>query len=125
MSKRKLAVMLFALCSCGPFASAVFAGEPESLSIKDLISRVQQELIDSQMERKKAGRESLFEVKNLTIEINFVVTTTTNKQGELDLKLVTVGAGKQYENQQVQKIILELSAIPGRAGTLPMKRPQR
>ena len=119
MDRKRLVMTVFMYWSWGVFASVVAAAEPNSLSIKDLIFRVQQELIESQTERTKSGREPLFEVETLTIEINFVVTTTTDAKGGIDLKLVTVEGGKQYENQQVQKITLQLTAIPSREGFRP------
>ena len=116
MNRKRLAMMVCMLWSWGAFASVVAAAEPESVSVKDLIHRVSQDLIESQTEREKSGRKPLFEVETLTIEINFVVTTTTDAKGEIDLHLVTVDGGQQYENQQVQKITLQLKAIPGPGG---------
>jgi hypothetical protein len=124
MNRKRLAMMVFMLWSWGAFASVVAAAEPESVSVKDLIHRVSQDLIESQTEREKSGRKPLFEVETLTIEINFVVTTTTDAKGEIDLQLVTVEGGKQYENQQVQKITLQLKAIPG-LGVKPGPLPRR
>ena len=112
MNKKRMVAIMMVLWSSGLFASAVAAAEPASLSIKELVRRVQTELIASEAERQASKQEPLFEVEKLTIEINFVVTRTTNAKGGFDFKLVTIGGDKTYEDQQGQKITRELKAIP-------------
>ncbi|HSK74544.1 MAG TPA: trypco2 family protein [Pyrinomonadaceae bacterium] len=97
--------------------------EQNTLSLKELIRRVQQELVDSQKEREEKGDDALFEVEKLTLEVNFVVTRSNDAKGSLDFKVLTVGGislggGKNYQQQQVHKIILSLKAIPDK----PKKR---
>jgi len=93
--------------------------EPNSLFVKDLIRRVHQELLDSQKERQECEEGPMFEVERLTIEVNFVVTHSTEAHGGLDFKIITiggagVGANAEYQHQQVHKITLSLVAVPDR-----------
>lgn len=87
------------------------------LFIKELIRRVHQELVESREEREAAGEPAIFQVSELTIEVNFVVAQSTEAKGGLDFKIITVGGielggSKEYQQQQVHKIILSLTALP-------------
>jgi Trypsin-co-occurring domain 2 len=88
-------------------------GQPNSLFIKDLIRRVHDELYESRSEREASGQDPIFEVSALTLEVNFVVVEKKGLQGGLDFRVITAGAGKNYEQQQIQKITLSLTALPG------------
>jgi hypothetical protein len=85
MHRTGLIAAIIVLWSWGIFSATGAAAEPE-LPIKDLIRRVQQELISSQATRESSGQQPLFQIDKLRIEINFVVTKTTNAKGELDFK---------------------------------------
>jgi len=89
----------------------------ESIFVKDLIRRVHQELLESQQEREKSGEHPIFEVESLTIEVNFVIVQSKEAKGEVGFKLITVAEGdlggtKSYQQQQIQKITLSLTALP-------------
>lgn len=93
--------------------------EHRSLFIKDLIRKVQTELIESQRERETAGEEPIFQINHLTIEVNFVVTESKDAHGDFDFKVITAGGSKTIDQQQVHKITLSLKAVPtGGLGTL-------
>jgi Trypsin-co-occurring domain 2 len=83
-----------------------------SLFIKDLIRRVHDELYESRCEREASGQDPIFEVSMLTLEVNFVVVQKKGMKGGLDFRVITAGADKAYEQQQVQKVTLSLSALP-------------
>jgi len=88
-----------------------------SLFIKELIRKVQQELIDSKEERERKGEKAIFQVEKMEIEVNFVVIESANAKGGFDFKILTIGginlAGiKEYEKQKAHKITLHLAAIP-------------
>jgi hypothetical protein len=83
-----------------------------SLFIKDLIRRVHEELYESRREREASGQDPIFEVSALTLEVNFVVVEKKGLKGGLDFRVITAGADKNYEQQQIQKITLSLSALP-------------
>jgi len=88
----------------------------QSLFIKDLLARVQEELRDSQREREARSEEPIFEVDRLTLEVNFVAQVDSELRGGLDLKIVTAGAGQHYQSQQVHKVVLELVGVPQKDG---------
>ncbi len=87
-------------------------GQSSSLFIKDLIRRVHEELYESRREREDSGQDPIFEVSALTLEVNFVVVQKKGLKGGLDFRVITAGADKNYEQQQIQKITLSLTALP-------------
>lgn len=90
---------------------AVFVSQ---LQIKDVIHKVQQELIDSQKERRDLGMSPLFEVDSLEIEIHFVVQQQTDAKAGVSLAVVDVGADHNYSQEQIQKITLRLKKAENR-----------
>jgi Trypsin-co-occurring domain 2 len=83
----------------------------DDLSIRTLIQAVTRELLESQAERLAAGGPAVFEVKDLTLEISFVATSSKHGGGGFDLKVVKADAGVQYDKQSVHKIQLTLTAV--------------
>lgn len=81
------------------------------LQIKDVIRKVQQELIDSQKERREQGMSPLFEVDSLEIEIHFVVQQQSEAKTGVSLAVVEVGADHNYNQEQIQKITLRLKKV--------------
>jgi hypothetical protein len=91
----------------------------QSLFIKDLIGKVHEELLQARREREERGDPAIFEVDQMTLEVNFVAQRDTNFTGGIDLKIVTVGGAqlggaRHYQDQQVHKITLTLAAVPYR-----------
>jgi hypothetical protein len=82
-----------------------------TLSINNLIQQVRDELIFTANETKRRGVAPLFIVDKLTIEVNFVVSKGSGSGGGVNLHLVTAEMKNDYKEQQVHKILLELSAI--------------
>jgi hypothetical protein len=104
----------------------------DSLSLKQLIRRVTQELVESQREREESGGPALFEVEKLTLEVNFVVTKSKSAKGGFDFRVLTfgginAGASGEHQEQEIHKIVLSLKVVskhvyePGRPpeGGLP------
>lgn len=92
----------------------------QSLFIKDLISKVHEELLQSRQEREQHGDPAIFEVEQMTLEVNFVAQRDAEFSGGIDLKIVTVGGARlggtrNYHDQQIHKITLTLAAVPYRA----------
>jgi Trypsin-co-occurring domain 2 len=81
------------------------------LSISSLIRKVHEELVDSQRRRQTDDNPPLFEVESLTIEAHFVVTSTAEGKGGIDLKIVNLGAASGTKAEQVHKIILKLKTV--------------
>ena len=87
-----------------------------SISLKDAIRLVQEELINSQVEREMNDVSPLFEVERLTIEANCIFTKKENSELGFDVRLLSLfslkaGLTDIEENSFVQKIKLELKAI--------------
>lgn len=88
-------------------------GSADSLSIKRLLQKVRQELIESQKETEKSGQKALFVVDRLDLEINFVVTKTTEAQGGFAIQVLTLGGRRAHEHQETHRITLSLRANTG------------
>jgi hypothetical protein len=80
------------------------------LFIRELIRRVHRELLESRAEREEEGLAPIFEVQGMTIEVNFVATESRDAKGGLDFRVITAGVSRRYDEQQVHKITLTLSA---------------
>ena len=78
------------------------------LQIKDVIRKVQQELIESQKEREESGILPLFEVDSLELEINFIVRQQSEGRAGLSFAVVDAEAEHNYSREQVQKMTLRL-----------------
>jgi Trypsin-co-occurring domain 2 len=91
----------------------------QDLSMKALIRAVSDELLASRVERQTAGQPALFEIRDLTIEVSFVVTESKGGWGGVDLKGVKADANVKYDREQVQKIILTLRALGPEDATIP------
>jgi hypothetical protein len=87
------------------------AGE-RPLFLKELIAKVHTDLLDSQREREERGDPPIFQVAELTLEVHFIVQESGEASGGLDLKVLTVGGKRQFENQQVHKVTLRLVGVP-------------
>lgn len=81
------------------------------LFIGELIRQVQNELIESQTQRELEGQSALFEVESLTVEVHFVVSSSSTGKGGFDLKIITLGGEKAYKEEQIHKITLTLKSI--------------
>ena len=97
----------------------------DDLSMRDLIRAVTRELLDSQADRERAGDPAVFEVKELTIEISFVATTSTHGSGGFDLKVIKADTGVQYDKQSVHTVTLTLKAVDDNDATGTIERPRR
>jgi hypothetical protein len=75
----------------------------EDLSIEALVRAVSDQLLRSQQERLAAGKEAVFEVSDLTLEVSFVVTTSTHGGGGFDLKVVKADSGVKYDKETSRK----------------------
>jgi hypothetical protein len=90
--------------------------EERPLFIKELIRQVHSELYNSRNERESAGERPIFAVESLVLEVNFVAEHSKDVKGGIDFQIITVGGvnlgrSKTYHEQQVHKIILNLTAI--------------
>lgn len=85
-----------------PFPSA------ESLGIKDVITKVQDELRESEKERTGSNKSSLFQVKDFELEIKFVINTKTSDNQQANLELITLDTKAEYSQEKVHQIKLRM-----------------
>jgi hypothetical protein len=82
----------------------------DDISVKELIQRVSDELLESEQERTAGGRRAVFEVAELTIELSFVVSRSLQGHGGIDLKVVSVGGQANQADERTQRMTLRLVA---------------
>jgi Trypsin-co-occurring domain 2 len=85
----------------------------EEISVKELIQKISEDLLDSEQERTARGQRPVFEVSELTVELAFVVSRTRQGRGGLDLRVVSVGGDIGRANEQTQRMTLRLIAVGG------------
>src|SRR5262245_34015109 len=90
--------------------------EQPDLSLKDLIRAVSNELTASREERLAESQPAIWEVSELTIEANFVVTNSGGGGGGFDLKILKADAHSDHGEETVHKIVVTLKALTGKAG---------
>jgi hypothetical protein len=88
-------------------------------SIKDVISKVREELVAADAERRHRGDEALLRLKNVDIEIHFTVERTDALKGGFDLKVVSLGGKEQYREEEVQTIRVTLEVASGATSQAP------
>jgi Trypsin-co-occurring domain 2 len=81
------------------------------LSLKDLIRAVSNELRASREERLAEQQPAIWEVSELTIEANFVVTASAGGSGGFDLKILKADAQIDHSEQTVHKVVVTLKAL--------------
>ena len=100
----------FALSAHGATTSATPPVDSNTkLGIANLISLVRAELVEAEKQMEARGDETLFYTEGLELEISFVVKESTVKKGAVDLQVVTFGADRDYSNEMIQKIRLQLT----------------
>ena len=87
----------------------------DDVSVKELIQRISEDLLESEQERTAGGRRAVFEVAELTIELAFVVSRSRQGRGGIDLKVLSVGGEAGRGDERTQRMTLRLVAA-GRAG---------
>jgi hypothetical protein len=89
--------------------------EQADLSLKDLIRAVSNELRASREERLAEDQPAIWEVSELTIEANFVVSDSGRGSGGFDLKIIKADAQIDHSEQTVHKVVVTLKALDGNA----------
>jgi hypothetical protein len=56
----------------------------------------------------------LFQLAELELELNFVVAEDTRVDGGIDLKVITLGAGREIRAEQVQRVVVRFQ-VPEQA----------
>jgi|GEM_PF-6442520 len=91
----------------------------ENLGIKEVIAKVQDELTQSEMERKKSKKDSLFQVKDFDLEIKFVITTKSSDNQQSSLQLITLDTKAEYSQEKVHQIKLHMIVPEPKAIVVP------
>lgn len=81
--------------------------EKVSLNLAELITTIRDELEQLDKNRVAVGREALFRLSSLELELNFVVEENSAAKGGIDLKVVSLGADLGVRREQVQKVVLK------------------
>jgi len=92
--------------------------EEHQLNINSLITKVRDELVAADLQRRKANEASLFQIEEFVLELNFVVKSSTASNAGLKTELVAVGTEHQYAQEQVQKITLKMTLPEAKRDTL-------
>ena len=82
-----------------------------NISLKQLIKKVSDELIESRSERIAELREPIFEIDSLTIEASFTVSNSKNASGGFDLHILSGNLDKLSSSEKIHKITLKLNPI--------------
>jgi hypothetical protein len=93
----------------------------DEISVKELIQKISEDLLESEEERTARGQRPVFEVSELTVELAFVASRSRQGRGGVDLHVVSVGGDAGSVNERAQRMTLRLIAVGGgeeRAGKL-------
>jgi hypothetical protein len=88
------------------------------LGVYDLIRGVKNELAKADSARVFNNEAPLFKLKDLEMEISFVVREQKTISGETKFELITVEATNESENLNTQKLKLHWDAIPEKVDTV-------
>src|SRR3954462_14024748 len=78
----------------------------DDVSVKELIQRISEDLLESEQERTADGRRAVFEVAELTVELSFVVSRSRQGHAGVDLKVVSVGGQADQGSERSQRMTL-------------------
>ncbi|GAA3767747.1 trypco2 family protein [Streptomyces phyllanthi] len=82
----------------------------DPITVKELIRKLSEDLLESERERKQSGRRAVFEVAELTVELEFTVSRSRQGRAGLDLHVVDVGGEAGRTNAHSQRMTLRLVA---------------
>ena len=61
---------------------------------------------------RTAGKQALFQLSSMELELNFVVKSSSEVKGGFDLKIVSLGSKLAEAGEEVQKITVKFSTPP-------------
>ncbi len=80
-----------------------------SLPLKDVIHSIQTQLMESEKEREEMNLPSLFTVKEVEIEMNFIVEKTISTKAEANIVVINADGEVDYREEGINKIKITLS----------------
>jgi len=84
------------------------------LNLIELVSAIRDELEHLDKTRIEAGRQALFHLSAMELELNFVVEENTSAKGGFDIKVLSLGGDVGVRTEQVQKVVLKFN-VPSSA----------
>ena len=91
--------------------------QDEGLGIKELVAGVKEELVKSEEERILRGEAPLFIVKDLDLEISFVIRASTKHSSGARFQVLVIDNELQTGAERIQKLTLHMTAVPPSAET--------
>lgn len=82
----------------------------QELLLREMIARVREELLQAESDRKEVTEKEFFRVHSVTLEVNFVVSESTEGGGGIDFKVLSASGKKTYQEQQVHKVSVALTS---------------
>lgn len=86
----------------------------EGLGIKDLVRRVKLELYEAEEEMRRNQEIPLFELKDLDLEISFMIQARSTRKGKVEYHFVAVDNEIQTGSERIQRIKLHMTAAQPR-----------
>jgi hypothetical protein len=82
---------------------------PVLIEMVDLVSTVRSALEQAELKRKEQDKDPLFELEELVLELNVVVSQSDTANGKIALGLVGFGADLNSKTEQIHKVILRFA----------------
>jgi hypothetical protein len=99
-------------------------GRDSGLGVYGLVRKVREELTRAENEMVKNNEQEMFVLKDLELEISFVVKKTVMEKGTVEYSFVTVEGESQTGVEKVQKLRLQWSATtPTKGSAAPSSGP--
>ena len=89
----------------------------EPLELNKLIRRVKQELAASEQEMVANHEAPLFELKQVDLELSFVLRARSLANGKVDYVPVVVSSEREVGSEKIQKVTLHMNAISPASGS--------
>jgi hypothetical protein len=87
------------------------ASQPD-IGVGQIIRKLRSELGQLEAERLSNGDAALFRIKDVDLELNFVVKVEQSNKNELHFEAVTVGADQQASLERANKITIHMEIEP-------------
>lgn len=75
-----------------------------SIDLNKLVVAIRSGLEQADLESRNAGKDALFELDSLELELKFLVAEQAGMKGRFDLKIVSFGTSDDVKTEQVQTI---------------------
>lgn len=82
----------------------------DEITVKELIQKLSEDLLESEREREASGRRPVFEVAELTVELEVAVSRSRHGRAGLDVHVVNIGGEAERAHSRTQRMTLRLVA---------------